>query len=325
MSESDNRSGLTPSVAVLGATGFVGRHLVREMISRGWSVRAMVRDRHKAARSLPDHGVKYIMGDVFDEAAMDNLLAGAGAVVNLIGIRREMPGGVTFEKLHVHATRAAIGAAEKAGVRRFLQMSALGTRPQARSLYHQTKWTAETLVRGGALGWTIFRPSIILGPDGEFMEMARGWARGTEQPKHFLPYFSRPASTTGGRAARIRPVSVRDVAFAMSQAIACEDSIGEVVPLVGPEELTWPEFLVRIRDVTPGARMKLKPIGVPAHPASNVAWAMQRIGLGSLLPFGPSEPIMATEDNTGSPVKAREQLGVMSEPFEQTLRWSTAG
>jgi uncharacterized protein YbjT (DUF2867 family) len=324
MSESQCKCSSAPTVAVLGATGFVGRHLVRELVSRGWHVRAMVRDRIKAARSLPDQNVSYIMGDVFDQTAMDSLLAGANAVVNLIGIRRELSGGVTFEKLHVRATNSAVAAAQRAGVTRFLQMSALGTRPGAASLYHRTKWTAEMLVRDSGLNWTIIRPSLILGPEGEFMEMAKGWSRGTEQPKHFLPYFSRPDAGVGA-SAMIRPVSVHDVAFAMSQAICCEDSIGEIVPMVGPEELTWPDLLIRIRDVTPGTKMKLQPIGVPALVASNAALVMEKIGLGSLLPFGPSEPIMAAEDNTGSPVKERELLGVMSEPLEQTLRWSAAG
>lgn len=330
MADADNPIDRRPCVAITGATGFVGRHLARELVSRGFPVRALIRDRSRAA-ALPDEGVAFVMGDVFNARSMDDLAAGADAIVNLIGIRREMPGGVTFEKLHVQATRAALDAAHRAGVGRFLQMSALGTRPEASSLYHRTKWRAETLVRDSGLDWTIFRPSLILGPDGEFVAMARNWARGAGHPKHFMPYFSRPvknmrhqSSDGGGRSARLRPVSVVDVARAVAGALESDEAVGEIEPLVGPEELTWPELLVRLRDATPGARKKIPPHGIPARPASRFALVMQKIGLGALLPFGPSEPIMAIEDSVGSPVKARVQLGVEPEAFETTLRWSAA-
>lgn len=331
MSDSSTSSAAARCVAVTGATGFVGRYLVRELVERGHRVRALVRDRSKAGRTLPGASVAHIAGDIFDARSLDDLLDGADALVHLIGIRREMPGGVTFQRLHVNATSNALAAAERAGVRRYVHMSALGSRPDAKSAYHKTKWKAEQRVRDSSLAWTIFRPSIILGPDGEFMEMAQGWARGTEPPKHFLPYFMKPVPTVGARtpgsadrSALIQPISVRDVAKAFATAVEREDAFGEVYPLVGPEPFTWPQLLVQIRDATPGAKPKLKPFGVPADIASMMALGMQKIGLGGLLPFGPSEPIMAAEDNTGSPNKARADLGVDPEPFTKTLAWCAA-
>jgi NADH dehydrogenase len=317
-------------VAVTGATGFVGRHVVDELLRRGHRVRALSRSRERW-NVLPEGDITHVLGDVFDEQSMDRLAEGADAFIHLIGIRREQSGGVTFKRLHVDATRAAIGAATRSGVSRYIQMSALGTRPEARSDYHKTKWAAEQLVRDSNLQWTIMRPSVILGPDGEFMDMAMGWARGEEPPKRFLPYFAKPIPMVGervpdsaDRSATVQPVSVRDVAAAFASAIERDDAIGETYPVVGPQPMTWPQLLVLVRDATPGANRKLQPFGIPAEIASAVALGFQKIGLGSLLPFGPSEPLMAAEDNAGTPAKVSAHLGVTPEPFRETLSWCVA-
>lgn len=312
-------------IAVTGATGFVGRHVVRALVEGGRRVRALVRDARKADRVLPD-SVELVLGDVLDPGSLGELIAGAGAVVHLVGIRREQPGGVRFERLHVDATRNVVSAAETAGVARYVHMSALGARPDAACAYHLTKWRAEQLVRGSGLAWTIVRPSLILGDGGEFLDMARGWARGTEPPRRFLPYFTRPAAGVGDpvptradRSALVQPVLVEDVARAIAMALQRDGSVGEVEPLVGPEAYTWPQLLVLIRDRTPGAKRRIAPRGVPGVAASRLAWVAQRVGLGSLLPFGPCEPLMAIEDNTGSPAKARADLGVDPAPIVGAL------
>ena len=325
------RNPADPVVSVTGATGFVGRFVVRELRSRGVRVRALVRDARKAVRVLSEEGVELVIGDVLDTDSMDELAAGAGAMVHLVGIRREKPGGITFRKLHVEATRNAVAAAERAGVRRYIQMSALGARPDAASAYHKTKWAAEEIVRGSSLAWTIVRPSLILGPGGEFMQMATGWARGTEPPKHFMPYFCKPAPSVGApvpdtcdNSASVQPVSVADVALSIAAALERDSAIGEVYPLVGPVAYSWPQMLVLIRDATPGAKPKIKPRGVPGVFAHYLAWAMGKAGLGTLLPFGPSEPLMAIEDNTGSPAKTRGDLGVDPAPLDRVLAWSVS-
>lgn len=331
MPADESASQQSGTIAVTGATGFVGRFVVRELLARGRRVRALARDPREAARVLPDAGVDLVAGNVLDPDSMDDLAAGADAMVHLVGIRRELPGGVTFRKLHADATRIAVAAAERAGVRRYIQMSALGARPDAASAYHKTKWDAEEIVRGSSLAWTIVRPSLILGPGGEFMQMATGWARGTESPKRFMPYFCKPAPSVGepvpdtcDNSASIQPVSVADVASAIAGALERDGAIGEVYPLVGPDAYSWPQLLVLIRDSTPGAKPKIQPRGVPGVLAHYLALAMGKAGLGSLLPFGPSEPLMAIEDNTGSPAKARADLGVDPAPLDSVLAWSVS-
>lgn len=309
--------------ALTGATGFVGRSLVRELLRRGWTVRCLARDADKARRTLPADGVEVIRGDVFERAAMEELADGAGAMIHLIGIRRERRReGVTFERMHVDATARALEAAGGAGVRRYLHMSALGTRPGGASEYHRTKWRAEGLVRDSGLDWTIFRPSLIHGADGEFMRMARGWATGTAPPFVFLPYFLR--MEPGGLAPRpetpsVQPVAVGDVARAFCEALERAETVGETYPLGGSERLTWPEMLREIRDAAP-APSPLSPMGIPGDVAAMKARIAEALGLGGLLPFGESDAIMGSEDNVCSTEKVEAELGFRPSGFRESMR-----
>jgi len=304
------------TVAVTGSTGFVGRHVVRALVDSGRSVRALVRDIQKAGRVLPeDERVESVQGDVCDSSAMDELCAGADAVIHLVGIRREKRPTVTFERLHVDATRQALESAKRAGATRYVQMSALGARPAARSDYHKTKYAAEELVRGSGLGWTIIRPSLVIGPGGEFLELARGWASGEEQPHLFMPYFEPPRAHAKERTAagvsakpKVQPVMVEDVAAAFVSALDRDEAAGEVYPLGGPRAYEWPEMLEAVREAVPG---KTKPVwGVPAEVGEIAARAAAILRLDQRLPFCLSDVQMACEDNACSNAKIQQELGV---------------
>ena len=314
-------------IAVTGATGFVGRHAIAELVRRGFTVRALVRDREKAQATLPEEGVHRVIGGVFDPGAVEELVEGADGVVHSIGIRREAGPGVTFERMHVEATRRVLGAARAAGVDRWVQVSALGVRPDAPTAYQKTKYEAERLVRACGMDWVILRPSIIHGADGEFVQMIKGWATGRSAPHLFIPYFTRVEVTPGFPpkppkfvSAMVAPVGVDDVASAIATALETDEAVGEVVPLVGPDEMDWPTMMATIRDALPIADHSKRIVGIPGPLALGAALKAKFFGMAGLLPFGTSEPVMATEDSTASVERARALLGVDPGPFAPAVR-----
>lgn len=152
-------------VLVTGGSGFVGRALISTLVNRSHDVHVLSRSQKQLPR-----GVSGVRGDVTQRASLKPACQGMEAVIHLVGIISEA-GNQTYEKVHVGGTRNMLEAAGDCGVRRFIHMSALSTRPNARARYHQTKWQAEELVRASALEWTIFRPSIIYGPEDGFINL----------------------------------------------------------------------------------------------------------------------------------------------------------
>ena len=216
-------------IFLAGGTGFVGGHLRRELLARGHTLRLLVHRR----RDGVEQGVEQVEGDVTRLDSFAPAVAGCDATVNLVGIIREFPGrGATFEKLHVEATRNVVAAAKGAGVKRHLQMSALGTRPNATSRYHQTKWRAEEEVRSSGLDWTIFRPSIVFGPKDDFINKLAGYIKG---------YPAVPVMGDGKY--RLQPVSADDVARCFALALEMPETVGQTYELCGPERIVYNDLL----------------------------------------------------------------------------------
>lgn len=235
-------------------------------------------------------------GRVQDVGAVREAAAGCGAAIHLVGIIRETPPEVTFRGVHVEGTRAVLEACAGQGVKRFVHMSALGTRQNAESEYHRTKYEAEQLVRQSGLAWTIFRPSLIHGCYGEFVRQVRQWAEGKAAPWVFMPYFGRGLLGRGEKAL-VQPVWVGDVARAFAEAVMRESAVMKTYDLVGAERMTWPEmYRVFAEELRLPHRRAL---AVPAWYAEVVARAAEAVGLGGKLPFNLSQVQMARLDNVG--------------------------
>lgn len=327
------------TIAVAGSTGFVGRHVVSELLARGHRVRALSRDVKKAGRVLAAHrDLTIVEGLAHTAAGAAELVGGADAVVNCVGIVRETRGGQPFEQAHVDVPKKLVEAMRndcrtrgvpEGGVR-FVQISALGvtdedSRPGGVTRYHRSKFDGEMAVRRSGFAWTILRPGMIHGADGEFMQMARGWATGRAVPYLFMPYFARRTdgamSLVPGKTepARLAPVYVGDVAWAVGESLAREQAIGEVYNLVGPESLGWDELLTFIRDHVPGGKKELPIVGIPGPLAVAKARGMKFLGLDGLLPFDDGMAIMGMRDSLAEMTKPRQHLGFEGRPFRATM------
>src|SRR5438552_2843384 len=214
-------------VFVTGGTGFVGRAVVQALGAEGYAVRCLVR--RGSERDLRGLGaIERVEGDVMARQSLDEGMAGCNAVIHLVGIIREHPAsGVTFERVHTQGTINVLEAAATVGARRYVHMSALGTRVGAHSRYHRTKWAAEEVVRASPIPWTIFRPSIIYGRGDGFVSMLAGMIER-------LPVV--PVIGTGRQ--RLQPVPVAHVAQGFVRALALDASVKHTYDVGGPEPVT---------------------------------------------------------------------------------------
>lgn len=311
-------------IAVTGATGFVGRYVVRRLLHDGWIVRILVRDPDKAHEvfdaMLPEGPrPKLVMGGIERKGISEALVEGCDACIHLIGIIREFPRrGITFEQLHVKATERIVAACEHHEVPRYVHMSALGARPDAPSVYHRTKAAGEAAVHASGLNWTIIQPSLIIGADGEFTDMARAWARGSAAPWLFMPYFGTGLLGFGPKK-KIQPVAVEDVADCFVNALDRPATIRQIYELAGATALTWPEMLKAFRDTLAPAGRWRPALPLPAWYALTIAELSRRLGASALLPFDAGQVRMACEDSICDVATVRRDLDVDPQPFADIL------
>lgn len=237
------------TVAVLGGSGFVGRHVCQALAAAGYRVRVATRNRERAKRQLillPT--VDVVVVDVHDPRQLTALLRGAEAVINLVGVLHGGRSGNSFQAAHVELARKVVDACRAAGIRRLLHMSALGAAIGAPSAYLRTKAEAEAVVRGSGLEWTIFRPSVIFGHDDSFLNK---FAR-------LLELF--PVIPLGSPNARFQPVFVDDVAAVFEKSLPDLESHGRSYDLCGPRVYTLRE-LVEFTAATTGHRRPIIGLG----------------------------------------------------------------
>jgi uncharacterized protein YbjT (DUF2867 family) len=238
-------------ILVTGGTGFVGGHVVHELRGRDLPVRCLVRDRRRGAK-LAAWGCELAEGDVTDADSLRGAAAGVDTVIHLVAIRqgkREQ-----FRRIMIEGTRHLLAAAQEAGVRRFVHMSALGTTEETKDRvpYYWAKWENEQQVQGSALPYVIFRPSFVFGPDGGI-----------------LPTFVKLAKLTpvtpiiGSGRQRIQPIWADDLAKVFADGAERDDVAGRVFELGGPDAVSWNEFWERLKRVRGIRRPSLHvPVGL---------------------------------------------------------------
>jgi len=220
-------------VTVLGGTSYVGRHLAQELLARGARLRVASRNPHKAysIRPLGNLGqVQFASVDVTQPESLGRVLAGSDFVVNLVGA---FDGDLDAVQ-GVGAGRVA-AAAKAAGATAFIHVSALGADAASDIAYTRTKGEGEAAVLAAFPTATIMRPSLMFGPDDDFILM-------------FGSLIARlPVLPVFAPEARLQPVFVDDVAEAIAIALADPAAHGgKIFELAGPEVVSMLELNTRI-------------------------------------------------------------------------------
>ena len=291
------------TIAITGATGFVGGAVVQRLLRRGHDVRALVREPERAGRLRDLGSVELVAGDLEAAAALRGLMAGAEAAVHLVGIIAES-GRQTFERIHVEGTARVVAAAREAGVRRFVQMSALGARAEpAATAYHRSKAAGEEVVRSCGIHSVILRPSLVAGAGSPPLRMAIDLVR-----------FAPVVPIIGDGRYRLQPVWIEDVAEVFAVAVERPDLAG-TFDIAGPDQLTWHEMVDLIERALAVTRRR---IGVPVSMVRFAAHA--GVALPQLSPISPDQLQMLLEGNITEANAVETVFGVRPRPFGDVVR-----
>jgi NADH dehydrogenase len=296
-------------VFVTGGTGFVGQGIVRHLIDAGHSARIFVRkpqaDSFRQWQSTRQ--VELHAGDITNASSLDSALVGMEAIIHLVGIIAEC-GRSTFENVHTLGTKNVLAAARSEGIRRFVHMSALGTRANAVSRYHQTKWAAEQAVRESRLDYTIFRPSLIYGPKDHFVNL---FARSIRLSP-FVPVM-------GSSPAHFQPVAVENIARAFVRALVEPRAIGQTYDLCGGEQFTFDEMLDEIMAALCRRSWKIHiSVRVARAQAALLEWFFPRV-LRKPPPLNRDQLVMLQEGSVGAPRAADQLFGLKHPKFKESI------
>ncbi len=224
----------TRIVTVFGGSGFIGRHLVGRLAKQGWVIRIAVRHPSQAnfLKPMGDVGqITPIRAPVQEQIAVEAAVDGAEAVINLVGILYER-GRQKFTAVHAHGAQAVAEAAQAAGAKTLVQISAIGADTHGEADYARSKGAGEAAVKTAFPEATIIRPSIVFGPEDGFFNRFAEMAR-----------FSPVLPLIGGGRTRFQPVYVADVAEAIARCLADPATRGKTYELGGPRVYTFKELM----------------------------------------------------------------------------------
>ncbi len=221
-------------VAITGATGFVGRYVVKELLSNGYEVTCLVRNKGKLSKIFKD-SVEGMEVNFEDKNSLRQALEKANPdyLIHLIGILVEnRKKGETFLKVHYLYSKNIYEVSKDLNIKKVVHMSSLGTHKEAPSMYHRTKYMAEQELIKSGLNYTIFRPSLILGPQQKlFYDM---WD---------ITKYVRIVALPGGGDYLFQPVDVRDVACAFVKALSDRETDKSILELCGPDRVSFKRLL----------------------------------------------------------------------------------
>lgn len=289
-------------ILVLGARGFVGRHIADALRASGHEVLAGVSGGGRATGEL----VVDFRRDTQVDAWLPRL-AGVDAVINAVGVLRDTPGR-PMQAVHVDAPRALFAAAEAVQLQKLVHVSALGIAANP-GFYARSKWQAEAgllqRASAGRLNATVLRPSVVFGKGGESSELFLNLAR--------LPLLVLPGVA---RRTRVQPIHVKELALAAAALLRPAEIGGNrpVLEAVGPQALTLAELIASLRaqQGRPPARLLTLPDGLTRLSA--------RLGDAvPLTPWGTEALSLLSHDSTGDVTDIQHLLGRSPAAYSRLL------
>lgn len=221
-------------ITVFGASGFIGRYVVRALAKAGYRVRAATRRPH-LAHELKPMGVvgqvQLVQANLRNPDSVARAVEGADGVINLVGILFE-GGRQSFDSLQSEGAKLVAEKAAEAGIEHFVQISAIGADADSKSKYARTKALGEQAVRAAIPGATVLRPSIVFGTEDQFFNKFADMAR-----------FAPALPLIGGGKTKFQPVWCADVAAAAVAALESDAARGKTYELGGPEVYTFKEVM----------------------------------------------------------------------------------
>ncbi len=222
-------------ILITGATGYIGRHLVARLVAQGEHPRCLVRDTKRAAGILPAAGVELVQGETTDPASLVAAVRGVDTIVHaafLTADRKQSPGN-HYETTNVQGTANLIKAAQEGGVKRIIEISGLGTKPDKPGSYMQGRYLAEKMLKESGLDWTIIQPSVLFGKGAPFIKGLTDLIRTTP----VVPLI-------GGGKTLFQPIYVEDVVTVIVKVL--EDparTTGKTYTVGGPQYYSFTQII----------------------------------------------------------------------------------
>ncbi|MBN8923688.1 MAG: epimerase [Rhodanobacter sp. 68-29] len=283
-------------VLVTGAYGFIGAHIVAALVGAGHEVICAVRQARVDSR-FP--GLKAVACDMASDVRSDDWLPrldGIDAVVNCAGILRER-GGDTYAHVHELAPLALFQACLQRGIRRVIQISALGNADD--SEFVASKHRSDAALATLDLDWLVLRPSLVYSVHGSW---------GGSSLLRALAALPGALPLPGGGTQPVQPIAAEDVGATVVAALARPSCTRETIELVGPEVMNLRDYLLAWRRWLGFGHVRI--VAIPIALARWLAACGDLLGDG---PLGRTTMRMLERGNTGAThasAQLRDRLGV---------------
>jgi len=235
-------------ILITGVTGYIGRRLVARLVAQGEHPRCLVRDTKRAADILPAADVELVQGETTDPASLAAAVRGVDTIVHaafLTADRKQSPGN-HYETTNVQGTANLIKAAQEGGVKRIIEISGLGTKPDKPGSYMQGRYLAEKMLKESGLDWTIIQPSVLFGKGAPFIKGLTDLIRTTP----VVPLI-------GGGKTMFQPIYVEDVVTVIVKVL--EDparTTGKTYTIGGPQYYSFTQIIDALLHAMHKSRVK---------------------------------------------------------------------